>query len=105
MDVKAFCEQVPTRDWNNLWQINSICRSCFQPQATIIGYCYVVIVSSPSPLAELLHYSGLEEWLVIVDFDEHVHAELGGSFDLFLITSNTLECKQYQAFYPKMTKK
>lgn len=65
----------------------------------------MVIVTSPTPLEELFQYSGLNDWAVIVDFDEQIHAELGGSFDLFLITTNTLECKQYLAFYPRSNKK
>jgi hypothetical protein len=102
--VRAFCEQVVQRDWNNLWQINRVCNACFRPQATIIGSCYVVILTSPNPLHELFRYPTLEEWVVVVDFDEQIHADLGGSFDLFLLTTTTLECKQYQAFYPEYPK-
>lgn len=100
--MRAYCEQVPRRDWNNLWQINVTCNACFRPQATIIGYHYVVILTSPNPLDELFQYSCLENWVVVIDFDEQSHHELGGCFDLFLITTNTLECKQYQAFYPNL---
>jgi hypothetical protein len=98
--VKPFCEQIPHRDWNNLWQFNQVCNACFKPQATIIGRCYVVIVSARDPLHEVLRFKGLDEWVVVVDFDDVEHAELGGSFHLFLLTTNTLECKGYQAFYP-----
>ncbi len=100
--VRAYCEQVPWRDWNNLWQINVTCNACFRPQATIIGYHYVVILTSPNPLRELFRYTGLDNWLVVIDFDDEIHTDLGGSFDLFLLTTNILECKEYQAFYPNL---
>ena len=103
--MRAYCEQVPKRDWNNLWQFNIICNACFRPQATIIGYCYVVILTTPDPLRELFRYTGLDDWVVVIDFDEQLHVDLGGCFDLFLLTTNTLECKRYQAFYPDLPKR
>lgn len=99
MNMRDFCAQITTRDWNNFWQINQICDACFRPQASIIGRCYVVILSTPHPLQRLLRFQGLEEWVVVVDFDESIHSDLGGAFNLFLLTPNTLNCPDYQAVY------
>ena len=91
----SFCQTIPTRNFNNLWQTNLTCQECFTLQHTWIGVqpCWTLTVDDPlSAAATFQHVPNL---LILVDFLPEVHHEIGGEFAILALTSEIIHCRGF----------
>jgi hypothetical protein len=91
----SFCQTIPVRDFNNLWQLNLVCNDCFVLQETWIGTNPFWILTVDDPLSAVVHFQAVQFVVILVDFHPEIHHQLGGEFAILALTSEIIHCRGF----------
>jgi len=100
----SFCQTIPVRTLENVWQTNRLCEDCFVLQETWIGNQPCWILTVDDPLSAAAHFHTLAHVLIVVDFHPEIHHELGGEFAMLALTSEIIHCRGFVRHSPMPTK-
>lgn len=91
----SFCQTIPVRTFDNVWQTNLVCNDCFVLQETWIGTNPFWILTVDDPLSAVVHFQTVPFVVILVDFHPEIHHDLGGEFAILALTSEIIHCRGF----------